>query len=57
MNVLLELLKNPKAQRNILLGALIAVIIFFKGCGGGDEIQTMEYEQNWPESENYCCVP
>lgn len=46
MNVLLEILKNPKAQRNILIGALIAVIIFFKGCGGGNEIQTMEYEQN-----------
>jgi hypothetical protein len=46
LEVILESLKNPKTQRNVLLGVLIAVIIFFRGCGGGDEISTMEYEQN-----------
>lgn len=46
LEVILESLKNPKTQRNILLGALIVVIIFFRGCGDGNEIQTMEYEQN-----------
>jgi len=42
---ILEFLKEPKTQRNILAIALIAVIIFFRGCSKND-IDVFKYEQN-----------
>lgn len=46
MNTIFEILKSPKAQRNILAVALVAAIIFLRGCGGGSSIDEYKYEQN-----------
>ena len=40
-------LKKPTGQRNVLIIAIVVVVIFFKGCGGGiSDVDKMEYEQN-----------
>ena len=46
LNKIIDYLQEPKGQRNILAIALIAAIIFLRGCGGGDTIDTFKYEQN-----------
>tara|TARA_R110002020_G_scaffold163538_4_gene349579 strand:+ start:676 stop:1485 length:810 start_codon:yes stop_codon:yes gene_type:complete len=43
---ILELLKNPKTQRNLLLLSLVIIITLFKGCGKDSSIELMEYKQN-----------
>lgn len=43
---ILDIFKSPKAQRNILIVALVAAIIFLRGCGEGSEIDVIKYEQN-----------
>lgn len=41
-----NILKKPKAQRNILAVALIVVIILLRGCDGSSDIDVYKYEQN-----------
>lgn len=41
-----NILKKPKAQRNILAVALIVVIILLRGCDGSSDIDAYKNEQN-----------
>lgn len=45
---ILDYIKTPKGQRNVLLVALVLVIIFLRGCGGkgASETDVVMYEQN-----------
>lgn len=44
---MLNYLKDPKGQRNVLFAAIIITIIFFRGCGSGtSDVDAMMYEQN-----------
>ena len=48
MNLLFKIinyLKTPKGQRNVLLVSMIILIIFFKSCGG-NSVDKLKYEQN-----------
>jgi len=47
LSTILEYLRNPKIQRNLLIVAIIVIIIFMRGCGGGiSDSEQMEYKQN-----------
>lgn len=48
LKTILDYIKTPKGQRNVLLVALILAIIFLRGCGnkGASEQEVIMYEQN-----------
>lgn len=48
LKTILDYIKTPKGQRNILIVALVLAIIFLKGCGnkGASEADVVKYEQN-----------
>jgi len=47
LTTILDYIKTPKGQRNVLVVALILAIIFLRGCGSGaSDIEVLKYEQN-----------
>lgn len=47
LTIILDYIKTPKGQRNVLLVALILAIIFLRGCGNGvSDVDVVKYEQN-----------
>ena len=48
LTTILDYIKTPKGQRNVLLVALVLAIIFLRGCGGkgASEADVIMYEQN-----------
>jgi len=44
---ILNYIKNPTVQRNLLIGLVIVIVLFFRGCGdSSNDIDDTEYNQN-----------